>query len=155
MNKTNFPNVKLNGGGDLCFPTLNGTDLNPYKLPLAKSPIWNYDMMFKSKEIIAKERLRFGKAWFSYFGENGIFNIKNEEEAFEAWFKWIEEKYKKHVFKIKSNKHPKYIQEKLLKLEPSQFGYSAFGLNDNLKISYKEIFNGYKNRILNATHIIK
>ena len=53
----------------MCFPTLNGIDLNPYKLPLAKSPIWNYDMMFKSKEIIAKERLRFGNAWFSYFGD--------------------------------------------------------------------------------------
>ena len=29
-------------------------------------------MMFKSKEIIAKERLRFGNAWFSYFGDKGI-----------------------------------------------------------------------------------
>lgn len=149
VNKKNFPNVKLNGGGDLCFPTLNGLDLNPYKLPLAKSPIWNYDMMFKSKEIIAKERLRFGKAWFSYFGDRGIFNIENEEEAFEAWFKWIEEKYKKHVFKIKSNKHPKYIQEKLLKLEPSQFGYSAFGLKNKTNPKFKDIFVGYKNKFLN------
>jgi hypothetical protein len=155
VNKTNFPNVKLNGGGDLCFPTLNGTDLNPYKLPLAKSPIWNYDMMFKSKEIIAKERLRFGNAWFNYFGEKGIFNVKNEEEAFETWFKWIEVKYKKHVFKIKSNKHPIYIQERLSKLDSSQFGYSAFGLKESTKINYKDLITGYKNRFLNATHISK
>ena len=37
------------------------------------------------------------------YWEKGIFNVKNEEEAFETWFKWIEVKYKKHVFKIKSN----------------------------------------------------
>ena len=153
VNKKNYPNVKLNGGGDLCFPTLNGKDLNPYDLPLAKSPIWNYDMMFKSKEIIAKERLRFGHAWVSYFGEKGIFNIENEDAAFETWFKWIEDKYKKHVFKIADNKHPIYIQEKLLKLNSSQFGYSAFGLKDNIKISYRDLFYGYKNRFLNVKHI--
>ena len=64
MNKTNFPNViykQLNGGGDLLLSNFKWKRFKSYKLPLAKSPIWNYDMMFKSKEIIAKERLRFEK----------------------------------------------------------------------------------------------
>ena len=155
VNKKNFPKVKLNGGGDLCFPTLDGKDLDPYELPLAKSPIWNYDMMFKSKEIIAKERLRFGNAWYSHFGEKGIFNTNNEKDAFDAWYKWIEEKYKKHVFKINNNEHPIYIQEKLSQLNSNQFGFSAFGLRDSVKISYPELIDGYKNKILNAIYKTK
>ena len=119
VNKKNFPNVKLNGGGDLCFPTLNGIDLNPYKLPLAKSPIWNYDMMFKSKRNYCKRTFEIWECMVFIFLVIKVFiffNIDSEEEAFETWFKWIEEKYKKHVFRLDIDKHP-YIKDKLLRIK--------------------------------------
>ena len=53
INKKQYPNVKLNGGGDLCFPTLNNKLINVNEVPLCTKSIWNYDMMFKTKEIIA------------------------------------------------------------------------------------------------------
>ena len=70
VNKKKYPEIKLNGGGDLCFPTLNDEDIDSRRL--SSAPVWNYDMMFKTKEIIAKERVRFGKAWYKYFDNWGI-----------------------------------------------------------------------------------
>ena len=64
--------MKLNGGGDLCFPTLNNKLINVNEVPLCTKSIWNYDMMFKTKEIIAKERLRFGQRGLIIL-ENGEF----------------------------------------------------------------------------------
>jgi len=145
VNKKHYPNVKLNGGGDLCFPTINNKLINVNEVPLCTKPVWNYDMMFKTKEIIAKERLRFGKAWFDYFGNWGIFGGNSEEEAFEAWFNWISEKYKKHVFDIELDKHPKYIIERLSSLNSDQFGHSCFGLKDNVK---KDTLELIKRKIL-------
>ena len=52
----------MNGGGDLCQPTINGELLAPEKYPLFNIPIWNYDSVFKDKEIIKKDRGRFARA---------------------------------------------------------------------------------------------
>lgn len=139
VNKKKFPEIKLNGGGDLCFPTLNNELIDVNKIPICKKPIWNYDMMFKTKDIISEERLRFGKAWFDYFGNWGIFGGSTEEEAFNAWFNWIQSKYRKHVFNINFEDHPKYIKEKLLNLDEGQFGYSCFDLKNKIKKDPKEI----------------
>ena len=48
----------------------------------------------------------------------------------------VEERYRKHNFKLKIEEHPVYIQEKIKKLKQEQFGYDAFGLKNNLKIDY-------------------
>ena len=61
----------MNGGGDLCQPTLDNKLLNPNELPLIKIPIWNYDSMFKTKKIIAKDRARFARAWYREFDNWG------------------------------------------------------------------------------------
>ena len=58
-------------------------------------------------------------------------------------------------FKINNNEHPIYIQEKLSQLNSNQFGFSAFGLRDSVKISYPELIDGYKNKILNAIYKTK
>ena len=139
VNKKKYPEIELNGGGDLCFPTLNKRLINVDEIPLCNAPIWNYDMMFKTKEIIENERLRFGRAWFDYFGNWGIFGGNSKEEAFEAWFKWVEEKYKKHVFNVSPNEHPKYIQKKLSELNEDQLGFECFGLKHTVKKDTIEI----------------
>ena len=71
LNKRMFPNIKMNGGGDLCQPTLNNLLLKPSDFPLIKIPIWNYDSVFKTKNIISKDRARF------FLQEPGIRNLGN------------------------------------------------------------------------------
>ena len=42
FNKKDFPNITLNGGGDLCLPTLNGKLIKPGDVPKTKVPIWSF-----------------------------------------------------------------------------------------------------------------
>ena len=145
FNKKLFPSIKLNGGGDLCDPTINGKILDQYNLPNEKIPIWNYDSVFKTKEVISKDRARFARAWKNYFGDWGDRGGGTELEAFDAWFKMIEERYSKHTLRLKIKDHPKYIIKKLLELEESQFGFDAFGLKGNIKRDRVSYFKNYLN----------
>jgi len=52
FNKKIFNKIKLNGGGDLCQPTLDGQQLLHKDFPTAKIPIYQYDSVFRTKEII-------------------------------------------------------------------------------------------------------
>ena len=54
FNKKIFNKIKLNGGGDLCQPTLDGQQLLHKDFPTAKIPIYQYDSVFRTKEIIRK-----------------------------------------------------------------------------------------------------
>lgn len=127
FNKKLHPNIKLNGGGDLCQPTIDSIEINPSDVPEANIPIWNYDTFFRTKEIISEDRVRFARAWNRYF-QNWEKGKDNPDEAFEAWFKMIKKRYKKHKNILEINEHPKYIIEKINNLKPEQFGYNAFGL---------------------------
>ena len=49
LNKKKYPNLKMDGGGDLCQPTLNSELLRPEDFPFVNVPIWNYDSVFKTK----------------------------------------------------------------------------------------------------------
>ena len=147
FNKKSYAKIKLNGGGDLCDPTLDGNLLNQYNLPNERMPIWNYDSVFKTKEIISADRARFARAWKSYFDNWGNRGGGSEDEAFKAWFMMIEDRYKKHTLKLKIHNHPKYIIEKIKNLEEKQFGYDAFGLKNNIKRSPIDYLKNYKNYI--------
>ena len=129
-NKKYFPKIKLNGGGDLCLPTIDGIEIKPKDVPISKIKLWNYDCMFKTKEIIKHDRARFARAWFSYFGDWGEEDGSDPELAFKTWFTMIEERYRKHNKKISIDKHPKFILNKIRNLNQDQFGYNAFGLQD-------------------------
>ena len=61
LNKKKYPNIKLNGGGDMCDPTLNGLLLDSKNVPVVNIPFWNYDSSFKSKNVIAEDRARFAE----------------------------------------------------------------------------------------------
>ena len=145
-NKKHFPNIELNGGGDLCLPTINGKEITPSDVPISKIYLWNYDSMFKTKQVIAEDRARFARAWFRYFGDFGKGEGDDTEKAFKTWLEMVESRYKKHKKLMQLDRHPKYIIEKITNLNESQFGYNAFGLRekyhsgliDNLK---KSIFN--------------
>ena len=59
-----YPNIRFNGGGDLCLPTLNGEVLSLSNCPSINIPIYQYDSMFRTKKIISLDRARFARAWF-------------------------------------------------------------------------------------------
>ena len=75
-----------------------------------------------------------------------------EEEAFNAWFEMITQRYKKHT-KLKISQHPKYIIEKLKSIEENQFGYNAFGLQETVKLNLIEYIKGKKDKVINLQDI--
>ena len=137
LNKKKFPKIKLNGGGDLCLATLNDDILPVNKLPNLSIPIFQYDSMFRTKEIISKDRARFARAWNSHFNNYINRGGPTEKEAYGEWFKQVSNKYQLHTNKINLDQHPIYIKNKLKNLSKDSFGYSAFGLKDST--SYKKI----------------
>jgi len=148
LNKKAFPDIKLNGGGDLCLPTLNNEIILNVSVPQARYPIYQYDSMFRSKEIIKKDRGRFARAWFRQFNDWGDRGGESDEEAFNAWFQMVKSRYKLHTNRIRMESHPEYIKDKIKNLNQEQFGYDAFGLKNNTKRKIQDYLKGYKNRYL-------
>ena len=86
----------------------------------------------EQREIIAHDRARFARAWNRQFNDWGDRGGGTPEEAFDAWFSMIKLRLKSQTRKAKLEHHPKYIQDKLAKLESNQFGYDCFGeANEN------------------------
>ena len=146
LNKKKFPNIKLNGGGDLCLATLGGKLIKPQDVPSLNYPIYQYDSIFRTKQIISNDRARFARAWYRYFKDYSNRGGPTSEEAFDAWFEMIISRYKFHVNKLNINDHPIFIRDSLLSLKNEQFGFSAFGLKDNINRSVFDKFIGYKQR---------
>lgn len=128
VNKSLFPDIKLNGGGDLCLPTLNNVLLNPFDNPISKYPLYQYDSFFRDKKLIAADRARFSRAWYKEFGDYGDRGGPLESEAYEAWYEMIKNKINDHIYYFDPDKHPKYIKERLESIEEDAFGYDVFGL---------------------------
>ena len=126
-----FPEVKLNGGGDLCLPTFQNRLLDPFKNPISKYPIYQYDSFFRTKEIISADRARFARAWNREFGNYGDRGGPSENEAYQAWEKMITDKISNHIYNFDLEKHPKYIREKIKNIDKDAFGYNAFGIAYN------------------------
>ena len=51
LNKKQFPNIQMNGGGDVCQPTLDGKLISPENVPYEKIAIWNYDLFSKQRRL--------------------------------------------------------------------------------------------------------
>tara|TARA_X000001036_G_scaffold383322_1_gene376574 strand:- start:256 stop:1050 length:795 start_codon:yes stop_codon:yes gene_type:complete len=150
LNKKNFPNIKFTGGPDLCQPTVEGQLIKPDFAPYEKIVIWNYEAMFRTKDIIKKDRSRFARAWFNSFSNYGDRGGPTQEEAFEAWFKMIEDRYSYHYLKMKIDNHPKYIKNRLRNIPDDQFGSNLFGLiSKNEKFNLAKFNQTYKNYIKN------
>ena len=80
-----FPQIKLNGGGDLTLATINNELINPKLVPNIKAPIYQYDSLFRTKEIIAADRGRFARAWGKYFGS---FETEGVRKKLTHGIKW-------------------------------------------------------------------
>ncbi len=148
LNKKMFPQIKLNGGGDLCQPTLNGNQLLHENAVNLNTPIFQYDSVFRTKEIISEDRARFAKAWNTYFGNYGTRGGPEPNQAFDAWFEMIKERYLYHVFKIDIDSHPKYIKERLIDINEDEFGYDLFGYKNNVERHLRHYFVSYKQKYL-------
>lgn len=144
LNKKKFPNIKLNGGGDYCLATLDNKLITPKSVPNYNIPIYQYDSMFRTKEIIASDRARFARAWFREFKNYGSRGGPNDAAAYEAWINEIILKYANHTNKFKLSDHPVYISEKIRNLTKDQFGYDMFEYKDKVKKSFKNYVNGKK-----------
>ena len=119
-----------------------------HEVPNLKVPVFQYDSIFRTKEIISSDRARFARAWNQYFKNYGTRGGPTEKEAFDAWFKMIEDRFKFHVHKLNINEHPEFIKDKLLSLTPDQFGYDVFGLKNNTKRSFFHYFTAYKQKYI-------
>ena len=63
INKRKYKDVRFNGGGDLCDPVVNGVHITEKNVPRANIAYWNYDCVFKTKDVISNDRARFARAW--------------------------------------------------------------------------------------------
>lgn len=149
FNKSKFPNIKLNGGGDLTLATLNGELIDPKKVPNLFVPIYQYESIFRTKKIIEIDRSRFARAWNRYFGSYGDRGGGSGEKAFNAWFDMVKERYPKHNFKMKLSNHPKFIKKRLENIDKEQFGYNAFGLKEKNTISLIYNLKGIREKYIN------
>ena len=147
INKKKFPNIKFDGGGDLCLPTLKGEILDQNNVPIVPIALWNYDSTFRTKEVIAKDRGRFARAWYREFNSWDDRGGSTDEEAYNAWFKMVKSRLKKQVNKKNLDQHPKYIKQKLSNLERDKFGFDCFGEMKNTRHTLNDYIDNYKIRI--------
>ncbi len=150
VNKKFKQDIKLNGGGDLCLVTFKNKLVDPKKVPSMEIPIYQYDSMFRTKDMIAKDRSRFARAWHKQFRTFGDRGGPDNKSAYEAWYEDIKRKYPRHINKIDFKKHPRFIKDKLLNLDKEQFGYDAFGLKENWKFNTSLYIKGKKEKFING-----
>lgn len=128
VNKSRFGNqIKFNGGGDLCQPTIDGYYINPLSVPEARIPIYNYDEILKTKQQLLSDKGRFARAWFRTFGEYTL-GGPDDESAYDKWYEMVKGRFTKHTKTLRLEDHPKVMQETIKNLTPENFGYSGFGL---------------------------
>jgi len=144
VNKKAFPEIMLNGGTDMFLPTYKGELLNSQNSYFCKIPLWQYDGMFRTKEIIAEDRARFARAWERHSGTYFPRGGPDSESAYDAWFEDTKKKHKNHIFKSKIEDHPVYIRDKLYDLETKQFGYDMFGCKRDTERTLIDYLRNYK-----------
>ena len=147
INKKAYPEVKFNGGGDLCLATLDNVILDQSNIPIINVPLWNYDTTFRTRDVIAEDRARFARAWYRQFKSWDDRGGETPEEAFQEWLNMVKSRLPNHIINKKINEHPIFIQEKLHNLNEDQFGYDCFGLIDKVKPNLKSYSNYIKNKV--------
>jgi hypothetical protein len=139
INKRKFGNrIKLNGGGDLCAPTLDGYELTSDMVPEIRCPIYNYDFCFKTQGVVAQDFSRFTRAWNRHFGD-WPFGGPTPEMALQGFKEMMLGRFtgreRQH---IALEKHPKYIQDTIRNMTPEMFGHSLWGMVDQTADYFKE-----------------
>lgn len=119
--------IRFDSGGDLCQPSVDGKEIKPNMVPEARIPFYNYEKPTKNISQIMDDTGRMARAWQRHFGEYKL-GGPDDESAFNAWAEMMKGRFNKPLQKIKLEDHPMYVQNTLRSLNPSQFGYSGFGM---------------------------
>jgi len=152
-NKKMHPNLNVRGGSDLCIPNIGKKVLNYKNVPAVNIPIFQYESMFRTKDVIQHDRARFARAWNRCFGNFGDRGGPTEKEAFDAWINDITKKIKLHTHDFKVENHPKYIIEKIENITENMFGKSAFGLDSNKRKNYHTHLKNIVEKELNQRYL--
>ena len=126
----------IGGKTDLCqlVEVKEYEKVNDYKLPVGIKPahfrtgrhFWNYNYLFKTKELALEELMRFSRAHERYFG-NHIWGT-TKEQALEKFLKMMKGRYENAIHTYKLYDHPEYIRKEVETLQPEQFGFNAWNL---------------------------
>lgn len=120
--------IKFNSGGDLCQPSLDGTQIIQSAVPEARVPFYNYEKMTKDADQIMDDCGRMERAYQRHFGNYQMGSDGTNESAFDRYMMLIESRFAKDQEYIKLKMHPSYVQNTISNLTTSQFGYEGFGL---------------------------
>lgn len=125
LNKKKFGELfKLNGGGDLCQPTLSGKPLK--RVMDVGAAVWNYDFLLKTKSIIKKDIGRFARAWTQEFGDRKL-GGPDDESAFEKFMEMQTGRFNRPQQILDLSAHPAVMHNTLRRITPDQFGYNMWG----------------------------
>lgn len=136
VNKKKFGNrIRFDSGGDLCQPSLDGSEIEERHTVQARIPFFNYEKLTKTKEQIADDVGRMDRAWHRIHGKYMYGSDGTDESAFDGWLHMMYGRYQKPQKGIPLDKHPIFIQETIRNLRPDQFGYNGFEYfkNDYIK----------------------
>lgn len=121
--------IRFDSGGDLCQPSLDGLYITTGQIPEARIPFYCYEKICKTEEQVKDDVTRMADAWYRYFMN---YKLGTDKTAYREWLKMVVGRFKKPQKHISISDHPKYIQDTILGLNSSQWGYSGF---DNLEIN--------------------
>lgn len=125
--------IKFNSGGDFCQPSLDNLYITAGQIPEARIPFYCYEKIAKTEEQIKDDVTRMANAWYRYFMN---YKLGTDKTAYKEWLRMVIGRFKKPQEHILLSEHPKYIQDTILGLNSSQWGYSGFDklvLNDYIK----------------------
>lgn len=123
--------IRFDSGGDLAQPSLDGKYISPDDVPESKIGFWNYEKITKTKEQIMDDVGRMERAYQRHFGHTQYGSDGTNQDAFKFWIKAQYGKLQKPQEHVKLEDHPKCMQQTIKNLKPEQWGYSAFGLEEN------------------------
>lgn len=123
--------IRFDSGGDLAQPSLDGQYISPDDVPESKIGFWNYEKITKTKEQIMDDVGRMERAYQRHFGHTQYGSDGTNQDAFKFWIKAQYGKLQKPQEHVKLEDHPKCMQQTIKNLKPEQWGYSAFGLEEN------------------------
>jgi len=119
--------IRLDSGGDLCQPSLDGSYIKPESVPEARVPFYNYEKLLKTKSQLAEDCGRMERAYNRHFGKYQMGSDGTDASAYNAWLEMTLGRFQKPQESIPLTDHPRYIQETIKNLKPENWGYDGHG----------------------------
>lgn len=126
--------LKLDGGGDLCQPTIGGNLLTNDDVPASGIALYNYDHCFKDAPTLSHEIGRMNRAYYRRFGK---WVYGEDGQHMHGFMNMIKGRLQNGQEKVKIEFHPKYVRRLIEDMKPEQLGWNAFNFTDTCDY-YKE-----------------